>query len=52
MAATRYKCEKCNFGWDAKTNEAPKRCPYCGKSENFGPATADAAFTDIEDMLK
>lgn len=48
----RYKCQKCNFGWAVKTEEEPKRCPYCGKSEHFGNSDATSAFVDVEDMLK
>lgn len=48
----RYKCQKCNFGWGTKTGEIPKRCPYCGKADDFSPATADSHFVDVEDLLK
>ena len=50
--AVRYKCQKCNFGWKAKSGELPRRCPYCGSPDHFDTASADAKFIDVDDLLK
>ena len=31
----QYRCMKCNYRFQPKTDKEPTRCPYCGTEESL-----------------
>jgi len=52
MVKQRYKCGKCGFAWSPRTDEIPRRCPFCGKSEYLEMPNANTNFIEVDDLLK
>jgi len=48
----RYKCGKCGFAWTPKTDEIPRRCAYCGRSDYLEMPNANTNFIEVDDLLK
>jgi rubrerythrin len=47
----RYRCEKCNFGFDKAS--PPKLCPFCGKEGSvYEEGDATTILKDVDSMLE
>ncbi|MBU2523234.1 MAG: hypothetical protein KKE23_03010 [Nanoarchaeota archaeon] len=47
-----YRCGRCKFAWTPKTDEIPRRCPYCGRSDSLELPNANTNFIEVDDLLK
>jgi rubrerythrin len=48
---TKYRCEKCNFGFERK--EMPRLCPFCGKESSvYQEGDATTILKDVDSMIE